>query len=167
MTSFICNGILSMVGLSLAIQLAPVTRHYHSGGHLLLHYIAIYTRNPIPLYSRVYVTLREIYLFGYTTVCLVILMIWQHTIPICMHRIFTCGKTAKLTQTDGSRFDMRNDLRSPLAMYGSTMSGRLSSVSKHTPNNLRTLGWSNPSIRMDSFTKSLMFSGVDISVDEF
>ena len=85
-----------------------------------------------------------------------------HSLKITRH--FTLGKLTKLKLTFGSRFDTRNERKSPLAIYGSTMSGRLSSVSKHTPSNFNTLGWSNPSIKIDSFTKSFMLSGVETSV---
>ena len=70
----------------------------------------------------------------------------------------------RVIETDRFLRERRYDLRSPFAMNGRTMSGRWSSVSKHTPNNLRTLGWSNPSMRIDSLTKSSMFSGVEMSV---
>ena len=59
--------------------------------------------------------------------------------------------------------DLRKLRRSPFAIYGRTISGSLSSVSKHTPTSRRTLGWLKSSIIADSAMKSSISSGLDAS----
>ena len=53
----------------------------------------------------------------------------------------------------------KNDLKSPFSMNGRTMRGSLSFVSKQTPNNLSTFGWSNPNMMADSEINSTSSSG--------
>lgn len=65
---------------------------------------------------------------------------------------YTSGYSSFGTLEDimAALFALRKVLRSPLAMYGRTMAGRLLRVSKHTPIRRRMLKWSKSIIIADS-----------------
>ena len=50
-------------------------------------------------------------------------------------------------------------------MKGKTITGLLSSVLKHTPTSLKTLGWLKSNIIADSAMKSSISSGLDASIE--
>ena len=70
--------------------------------------------------------------------------------------LLTVGSVSMPVKLDVKRvlLDLKNDLRSPWAMNGRTMTGRWSAVSKITPTRDRTFGWWKSSMNADSAMKS-------------